>query len=74
MVEFIDTRRERYGVEPICKLLQIAPSWYYEQKARQADPKRLLCGFAEMPSFAARFVECGRRTSGPTERARCGGS
>jgi transposase InsO family protein len=41
MVEFIDTRRERYGVEPICKLLQIAPSWYYEQKARQAEPKRL---------------------------------
>jgi putative transposase len=41
MVQFIDTRRERYGVEPICKLLQIAPSWYYEQKARQADPDRL---------------------------------
>lgn len=41
MVEFIDTRRERYGVEPICKLLQVAPSWYYEQKARQADPSRL---------------------------------
>jgi putative transposase len=41
MVQFIDTRRERYGVEPICKLLQIAPSWYYEQKARQADPERL---------------------------------
>jgi transposase InsO family protein len=41
MVQFIDSRRERYGVEPICKLLQVAPSWYYEQKARQADSSRV---------------------------------
>jgi putative transposase len=38
---FIDAHREQYGVEPICKQLQVAPSWYYEQKARQADPARL---------------------------------
>ena len=30
-----------YGVEPICKVLPIAPSTYYEEKARQADPSRL---------------------------------
>jgi len=41
MVDYIDRHRDRFGVEPICKLLQIAPSWYYEQKARQADPNRL---------------------------------
>lgn len=41
MVEFIDTRRERFGVEPICKQLQVAPSWYYEQKARQVNPGRI---------------------------------
>jgi len=41
MVAFIDTHRERYGVEPICAMLPIAPSTYYEQKARQADPTRL---------------------------------
>jgi putative transposase len=41
MVSFIDEQRERYGVEPICKVLPIAPSTYYEQKARQADPTRL---------------------------------
>jgi len=29
-----------YGVEPICKVLPIAPSTYYEQKARQKDPDR----------------------------------
>ena len=29
MVAFIDEHRERYGVEPICKQLPIAPSVYY---------------------------------------------
>jgi putative transposase len=38
MVAFIDDHREAYGVEPICAQLPIAPSTYYEQKARQADP------------------------------------
>jgi hypothetical protein len=38
MVAFIDAHREADGVEPICALLPIAPSTYYEQKARQADP------------------------------------
>jgi len=41
MVSFIDEQREVYGVEPICTVLPIAPSTYYEQKARQADPSRL---------------------------------
>ncbi|TFG94006.1 MAG: IS3 family transposase [Myxococcales bacterium] len=41
MVSFIDDHREAYGVEPICRVLPIAPSVYYEQKARQADPLRL---------------------------------
>jgi putative transposase len=41
MVSFIDEQRAVYGVEPICKVLPIAPSTYYEQKARQADPSRL---------------------------------
>jgi transposase InsO family protein len=41
MVGFIDAHRETYGVEPICAVLPIAPSTYYEQKARAADPSRL---------------------------------
>jgi len=41
MVSFIDAHRDLYGVEPICKQLPIAPSLYYEHKARQADPERL---------------------------------
>lgn len=41
MTAFIDTHRGAYGVEPICSMLPIAPSTYYEQKARQTDPSRL---------------------------------
>ena len=41
MVAFIDAHRDAYGVEPICAQLPIAPSTYYETKARQADPTRL---------------------------------
>ena len=40
MVAFVDEHRESYGVEPICGELPIAPSTYYEQKARTADPSR----------------------------------
>jgi len=41
MTTFIDDHRDAYGVEPICSVLPIAPSTYYEQRARQADPLRL---------------------------------
>ncbi len=41
MTAFIDAHREQYGVEPICRVLPIAPSVYYEHKAREADPSRL---------------------------------
>ena len=42
MVAFVDAHREAYGVEPICAVLPITPSTYYERKARQADPRRLV--------------------------------
>ncbi len=40
MVSFIDDHREHYGVEPICEVLPIAPSTYYEYKAQERDPGR----------------------------------
>src|SRR5712664_1442188 len=40
MVGFIDDHRETFGVEPICAVLPIAPSLYYELKARERDPHR----------------------------------
>jgi len=41
MVAFIDRHRDQYGVEAICALLPMAPSSYYEYKARQIDASRL---------------------------------
>ena len=40
-MRFIDQHRDSYGVEPICAEVPIAPSTYYEYKAREADPERL---------------------------------
>ena len=40
MIAFIDDHREAYGVEPICKVLPIAPSTYHEHAARRADPTK----------------------------------
>ena len=41
MIAYIDDHKDRYGVEPICAVLPIAPSTYYEHKARERDPDRL---------------------------------
>jgi transposase InsO family protein len=38
MKAFIDDHRVVYGVEPICKVLPIAPSTYYLHAARKANP------------------------------------
>jgi len=43
MVAFIDDHKATYGVESICRQLPIAPSTFYEYKAREADPDRLPC-------------------------------
>jgi putative transposase len=34
MIAFIDCHKDRFGVEPICRLLPIAPSTYYARKQR----------------------------------------
>jgi len=40
MVAFIDDHRKTYGVEPICRVLPIAPSTYFRHKAAQRDPRK----------------------------------
>ena len=39
MVEFIDGNRDELGVEPICEVLQVAPSTYYSAKSRPASAR-----------------------------------
>ena len=41
MISFIDDHREVHGVEPICKVLPIAPSTYHDHVAKRADPAKL---------------------------------
>ena len=38
MKAFIDEHRDRFGVEPICRVLQVAPSMYWRHAARQKNP------------------------------------
>lgn len=40
MVRFIDEHRDAYGVEPICAVLPIAPSVYYEHRLWQREPEK----------------------------------
>jgi putative transposase len=57
MIAFIDDHRALYGVEPICRVLPIAPSTYHTHAARRADPERLP---ARARSDAALMVEIRR--------------
>jgi len=39
MITFVDAYRDDYGVEPICRVLAIAPSTYHVHVARRARPE-----------------------------------
>ena len=41
MIAFIDDHRGAHGVEPICKVLPIAPSTYHADVAKRRDPAKL---------------------------------
>ena len=41
MIEYIDENKARFGVEPICEQLPIAPSTYYAAKTRPVSARRL---------------------------------
>jgi putative transposase len=40
-VKFITAHRERWGIEPICRVLQVAPSTYYAAVSRQPSARQL---------------------------------
>jgi putative transposase len=41
MVAFIDATRDELGVEPICRVLQVAPSTYYATKSRPVSARAM---------------------------------
>lgn len=61
MIAFIDDHRAAYGVEPICKVLPIAPSSYHAHAAKRRDPRRLSVrarrDLALKPEIARVFAE-----------------
>jgi transposase InsO family protein len=61
MIAFIDDHREAHGVEPICKVLPIAPSTYHAHAAKRTDPARLSArakrDAALKPAIARVFAE-----------------
>jgi putative transposase len=69
MISFIDDHRGTHGVEPICKVLPIAPSTYRAHVAKRSDPAKLSLrarqGLALRPEiarvFAANFEVYGAR-------------
>ncbi|AOY42381.1 hypothetical protein AOT82_2 [Psychrobacter sp. AntiMn-1] len=40
MVTFIDDHKQKYGIEPICRVLPIAPSTYYRTKDLESYPEK----------------------------------
>ncbi|MCH6471814.1 IS3 family transposase [Sinomonas terrae] len=48
MCAFVEEHRDEHGVEPICRVLQIAPSTYYAHRTRQPSARALRdAGLAE---------------------------
>jgi putative transposase len=61
MIAFIDDQRAAHGVEPICKVLPIAPSTYHAHVAKRVDSKKLSArarrDLALKPEIARVFAE-----------------
>jgi transposase InsO family protein len=41
VIGFMEAHMREFGVEPMCRVLQIAPSTWYEHARREADPGRM---------------------------------
>ena len=71
MICYIDKYREQFGVEPICKVLPIAPSTYYSHKHLERNPDggvHHLCYEVEDITAASRqLTEQGARVLGGGE-------
>ncbi len=61
MIAFIDDHCGAHGVEPVCKVLPIAPSTYHSHAARRVDPMLLPARAKRhaflMPQIARLFEE-----------------
>lgn len=78
MCAFADTHKQACGVEPTCRVLQIAPSGYYTHRARCADPTRRSTrarrGHDATNICETTCIACGRRIGASTARGKSGTS
>jgi putative transposase len=68
MVSYIDAHRDRFGVEPICAVLPIAPSTYFRHKAEHRDPTRRSARAQQdaiLRAIIGRIYDENRRVYGP---------
>ena len=64
IVDYIDTHRDEFGVEPICKVLQIAPSTYYAAKQRVVEPSARAVRDAVMMPILLALWDANRKVYG----------
>jgi putative transposase len=69
MTAYIDENKERFGVEPICAHLPIAPSTYYEARRKPASARAIRDEELKM-----KIARVHKDTSASTGPARSGGS
>ena len=69
VVRYIDAHKAEFGVEPICRVLQVAPSTYYAAKSRPPSARAVATS-----AWARRSSGSTTRTTGSTGSARSGAS
>ena len=60
----VDELKGKHGVEPVCKVLQVAPSSYYEVKRRQREPCARVLRDAQLLGEIRRVYEASGRRYG----------
>lgn len=74
MRDFIDEYRDFRGVEPISKVLQIAPSGYRQHAAFRREPQRRCARVQRDQVLAPQKTACGEPTYRSAEPTRSGGN
>jgi hypothetical protein len=72
MIAFIDDH-EAHGIEPICKVLPIAPSTYHAHVAKRADPEKLSARVKRDPELKPEIERIFAENFEVYARARSGG-
>lgn len=60
MSAVVDELRGEHGVEPVCRVLQTAPSSYYEVKRREREPSARACRDVELLGEIRRVYEASK--------------